>query len=155
MRYLNSTSAKKVPNFMLKTLSIAVLVASLSTQIAAQTIQQNGTGNIVGSNNNVTINTRISNSDRTFLFKENAELFWSEWWGTLVGEKSTGTLTLVIEGEGKTVQLIGIMYMNCSSGQASWELIKNWANGDPNDPYAINEVPSEVYSNANLVFCHR
>ncbi|MCG7495227.1 hypothetical protein [Thalassobius sp. Cn5-15] len=140
---------------MLKFLAMFGCVACLSTQLSAQSVQQNGTGNVVGNNNNVTINTRISNSDRTFLFKENIELFWNEWWGTLVGEKSTGTLTLVIEGEGKTVQLIGILYMNCSNGKASWELIKNWANGDPNDPNAVNEVPTEVYSNANLVFCHR
>lgn len=92
-----------------------------------------------------------------FLYEEKIEgSYWNEWWGHPLKSKddviNLGQAEITIRGEGKTVDFVGMLSINCSNGKYFWAGTQNFI--DPITEIEAEEiVPKQVITNAIRLFC--
>jgi len=98
----------------------------------------------------------VDGGGRDHLYREKIEIYWNDWWGipAVDFEPPVGSDELRIEivGEGKTVDFIGALSMNCMDDKMYWASGANFGDellGNEIDRY----VPLEVKLRARERFC--
>ena len=92
-----------------------------------------------------------------FLFEEKVEIYWNDWWAHPLRNKKEierlGQAELTIRGEGKTVDFVGVLSMNCDNGKYFWRGVENFYTVIRNDKEIAEVVPTPVIKNVYKLFC--
>ena len=91
--------------------------------------------------------------ERKLLFRQPVELYWNDWFGTLI-RKDEGETIVLVESEGKTSEFNGILSHNCSaSDKYFWKSASDYGNAiDLSVDDAVN-IPKEVVNKVFEDFC--
>lgn len=91
-----------------------------------------------------------------FLYEEPIEMYWNNWWAHPLSSdsqrKMLGQAELTITGEGKTVDFVGTLSMNCENGKYSWRGTENFQQR-LNGREVVELVPRQVIKNVHKLFC--
>jgi hypothetical protein len=107
------------------------------------------------------ISGRIGTSFRggIFLYEQPIEgVYTNDWWAhplkSMEEIRETGSAELTITGEGKTVEFIGTLSMDCSGRHQRWRGVQNFYDSIRGDDERITElVPNQVIRNVYRLFC--
>ena len=94
-----------------------------------------------------------------FLYREDVEIFWNDWIAYPLTERSNlptpSQLNMTIIGEGKTVDFIGNVSINCNNGRYFWRSAVNWKTYVTEEEVLAETVPEEVILRSISLLCRR
>lgn len=94
-----------------------------------------------------------------FLYREDVEIFWNDWIAYPLTERSNlptpSQLNMTIIGEGKTVDFIGNVSINCNNGRYFWRSAVNWKTYVTDEEILAETIPEEVILGSISLLCHR
>mgnify|MGYP001766432377 FL=1 len=96
--------------------------------------------------------------DGIYLYREPIENYWNDWFGFQLMNQRTkqlGQATATIIGEGKTVEFIGNLSINCGNGKHYWQSANNNSEFMTNEEQFNEIVPQQVVKNAVKLFCKK
>lgn len=91
-----------------------------------------------------------------FLYEEPVEIYWNDWWAhplkSRADVKEYGQAEPTITGEGKTVDFVGLLSINCENGKHTWRGTQNF-DRTLGEQETDEIVPPQVIKNAHKLFC--
>jgi hypothetical protein len=93
-----------------------------------------------------------------FLYRNHIEMYWDDWIAYPLSDKGaikqTSQANLTIVGEGKTVDFVGNVNINCDNSKFSWKSGNNFSTILPSEEEVASVVPDEVMKEATQFFCN-
>ena len=94
-----------------------------------------------------------------FLYREDVEIFWNDWIAYPLTDRSNlptpSQLNMTIIGEGKTVDFIGNVSINCNNGRYFWRSAVNWDTYITDEEILAETIPEEVILGSISLLCLR
>ncbi len=141
---------------------VGLVIVSIPTQANDQSVTTTTGGDnttaIVNNTGNIIINHNgeSSRGDGVFLYEEELEPpYWNEWWAYPVmnKEKNFGNAEVTIRAEGKSVDIYGILDMNCESWEHEWKSLSDFGESITASERINELIPKQVYKNVHRLFC--
>ncbi len=137
-----------------------VFLPKESEKTIIDTIQnQSGSNNIQAGEKIIVNNYSNQSSKPTFVHREEIEgPYINEWYAqplTSTDATNKRALTVLILGEGKTVEFSGILSFKCDGGYKSWRSVQNFYQTITDESEIMKIVPEAVYHTTCRMFYHK
>lgn len=139
--------------------AVAITVFAGSASAQSQLSSGDCSPNIGEVTGNVSINCPVGSSYRggVFLFEEPVEIYWNEWWGVPLKDEQYmrryHSAELTVWAEGKAVDFVGHIYMNCENSRYDWKAASNFGDRNLTSEEIDELVPRQVTRNIWKLFC--
>lgn len=137
---------------------IYLFIPSTAENKSTQTQTQSGNNNMQAGSSIIINNNESSSGGKIYLYEQKIENYWNEWYANPLKTRDKmlkNGPSVLVTGEGKTVEFSGILDIDCGSGRKSWRSVQNF-NSLVEDKTEIDQmVPKEVYHAICKIFYYR